>query len=82
MALDQAARNKIAEHAQKTWRSPGCLLCGCTTWEVHGYVTLIVGNAPGPGGDEGLPSAALVCQRCGNTVIVNLVVADAMPTAY
>ncbi len=82
MALDEAARTKLAEHLQKTWRSPGCVLCGSTTWELHGYVTIILSDAPGASaGTEGLPACALVCQRCGNTVIINLVVADALPAA-
>jgi hypothetical protein len=79
VALDQTWKNKIGEHLRKRWRSPECQLCGCTLWELHGHVTVILGDAPGAtASTEGLPSVALVCQRCGNTVFINLVVADAL----
>ena len=79
MAVDETTRRKIAEHVKRTWRSPGCLICGCLTWELHGHVTLILGDAPGATvSTDALPSLALVCQRCGNTVLVNLVLANAL----
>ncbi len=80
MAVDETLRRKVTEHLKRTWRSNACLLCGCTVWEIHGHVTVILGDAPGTvaGASEGLPSVAMVCQRCGNTVLVNLVVADAL----
>jgi hypothetical protein len=77
VALDQASKSKLAEHLKKTWRSPACVLCGCTVWEVHGHVTVVLGDTPGTTiGTDALPSVALVCQRCGNTILINLVVAD------
>jgi hypothetical protein len=80
VAVDDATRDKVAAHLKKVWRGAGCVLCGCTTWELHGYVTVVLGDAPGGGatGTEGLPCVALVCQRCGNTVFINLVVANAV----
>jgi hypothetical protein len=80
VGLDDTTRSKIADHLKKTWRSAGCLLCGCTTWELHGHLTLLLGDAPGATvTPEGLPSVAVVCQRCGNTILINLVVANALP---
>jgi hypothetical protein len=71
VALDDITRNKVTEHVKKTWRGAGCLLCGCTTWELHGHVTLILSDAPGgTAATEGLPSAVVVCQRCGNTILI------------
>jgi hypothetical protein len=80
VAVDDALRIKVAEHLKKTWRTSACLLCGCTTWELHGHVTVLLADVPGgTSSTEGLPAVALVCQRCGNTVFMNLVVADALP---
>lgn len=80
MAVDEATRDKVTEHLKKTWRTAACLLCGCTVWELHGHVTVVLGDTPGAtAATEGLPSVAAVCQRCGNTVFINLVVADVVP---
>ena len=81
MAVDDTLRGKLADHLKRVWQSPACLLCGCTVWEAHGHVTVLLSDVPGTltGITDGLPTVALVCQRCGNTVFVNLVVAGALP---
>jgi hypothetical protein len=80
VGIDDTSRSRIAEHIKKTWRTPGCLLCGCIVWELHGHVTVLLSDAPGATvSAEGLPSVAVVCQRCGNTILINLVVANALP---
>ena len=80
VAIDENLRNRIAEHLKRTWRAPTCQLCGCGLWELHGYVTLVLTDSPAtPTGTDGLPTVAVVCQRCGNTVLINLVVANALP---
>jgi hypothetical protein len=79
VAIDETLRAKLAEHLQKTWRTPACVSCGCALWELHGFVTLVLTDSPSVAtGESGLPSVAVVCQRCGNTVLINLVVANAL----
>jgi hypothetical protein len=80
VAIDESLRRQIAEHLKRTWRSPICHLCGCDVWELHGYVTLVLTDSPATAtGADGLPTVAVVCQRCGNTILINLVVARALP---
>lgn len=79
MAIDPTLKDTLVEHIKRTWRTPGCALCGCSIWELYGHLTLPLADGPGgaPTGD-GLPTVAVVCQRCGNTVLVNLVVAGGL----
>jgi hypothetical protein len=79
VAVDEALRNKIAEHLKRTWRHSACLHCGSATWELHGHITILLSDTVGAvaAPSAGLPSVAMVCQRCGNTVLINLVVAGA-----
>jgi hypothetical protein len=80
VAIDEETRKTIAEHIKRTWRSPACVLCGCTVWELYGHATVVLGDAPGSlTAADGLPCCVMVCQRCGNSVLVNMVVADALP---
>jgi hypothetical protein len=79
VAIDEALRLQLVEHLKK-WRSASCVLCGASLWEMHGHLTLLLTDQPGTTqATDGLPTVALVCQRCGNTVLINLIVANALP---
>jgi hypothetical protein len=77
MAFDATTIERIIQHLKSGWTVQTCPMCKKSNWEVHGPVTLSLGGgseysaAPG----QNLPCAAIVCQSCGNTLIVNLVVA-------
>jgi hypothetical protein len=76
MPLTKQAGDALAEHLHRTWTRKECLQCGGNNWALHGYVTLITADTlvATPGAPI-LPCAAAVCQMCGNTVLINLVVA-------
>jgi hypothetical protein len=78
MALDPETTQKLIEHLKRTWTVQACPMCRQNNWEIHGQVTLSLtagstGRSSGAG--QSLPCAAVICQVCGNSVIVNLVVA-------
>jgi hypothetical protein len=77
VALDPATTQKLVEHLKRTWSVQVCPMCKQSHWQVHGQVMLSLGSTPGhpsPAG-QSLPCAVVVCQACGNSVIVNLIVA-------
>jgi len=74
--LSREATDALANHIHRVWTQKECFHCGTNNWALHGYITLITGDTLGaPVGAPILPSAAAVCQTCGNTVLINLVVA-------
>ncbi len=52
-------------------------MCGTNQWQVVGYTAVSTTTTPGYFSLQGpaLPSAAVVCLNCGNTVFVNLFIA-------
>jgi hypothetical protein len=54
-----------------------CWYCGDSRWTLgDGFVTLVLsyGSSPFQPSGNTLPSLALICQTCGNTVLLNLLV--------
>lgn len=80
MALDAETIQKIIAHLKRTWTVQMCPMCNQNNWEIHGQITLTLGGTPGhaSGASQSLPCAAVICQVCGNSVIVNLVVAGVL----
>ena len=80
---------QLLEHVNAKWGKKGCPRCEVNSWAVLGYVNLALEAHVGLGGHamgglgllltaQNAPSAALVCQGCGATVLVNLIVAGVM----
>jgi hypothetical protein len=82
VALDAATIQKIIAHLKSTWAVQTCPMCKQNNWEIHGQITITLGGTPGhgSGGGQSLPCAAVICQVCGNSVIINLVVAGVVQT--
>ena len=75
--LTREAQEALVAHINRTWARKECALCGTINWATHGYITVTIADTVG--GVQGasiLPTAAAVCQMCGNTVLINLVVAN------
>ena len=75
--LPQSAQEVLIAHINRTWTRKECLQCGTINWALHGYITVTIADTVG--GLQGasiLPTAAAVCQVCGTTVLINLVVAN------
>jgi len=77
VAFDQTTIQKLVEHLKRTWIVQVCPMCKQNNWEIHGQVTLSLGTTAGrpAAAGQSLPCALVICQVCGNSVIVNLVVA-------
>lgn len=75
---------KVTAHVAAAWteRDGGCPMCGCSKWEAHGYVNLVlaetplIADAPAP---RGFPCAALTCFGCGYVALLNLLRAGVTP---
>jgi hypothetical protein len=79
MGFDATTIERIIQHLKGSWTVQACPMCKKSNWEVHGPITLSLGvsdNSVGLG--QNLPCAAIVCQSCGNSLIINLVVAGIM----
>jgi hypothetical protein len=77
MAMTPEDTKKVAQFVDSKWRSSKCTLCGVNKWAIHGYVQVVLGpdHKTINLGGQVLPSAAFVCKNCGNTVLVNLLMA-------
>lgn len=75
--IEQTLREKRILGGKEDERGWPCWFCGDSRWTLaDGFVTLLLSygaNPFQPSGDR-LPSLALVCGNCGNTVLLNLVV--------
>ncbi len=83
MALDQATIDKVTNWINTKWTNKNCVLCTSNAWALNGFVVLSLGDQPHNVvlGGQHLPSVALICKTCGNTIIVNLVIAGIVPGA-
>ena len=79
MALDAATIERIIQHLKSAWTVQACPMCRKSNWEVHGPITFSLGAtesfASSVALGQSLPCAAVVCQSCGNSLLINLVVA-------
>lgn len=77
MALSPEMFQQLVNHLNSKIKTRKCVLCGAESWALEGHVTLPIGDVPGlmTVGGPTLANAAMVCQNCGNTHIINLVVA-------
>lgn len=74
----EEVKAKVAAHIEKTW-TKNCPMCGSNRWAVHAYVPVELSpRIEAVFGAQVLPSAGIVCQTCGNTVLVNLIVAGVL----
>jgi hypothetical protein len=78
--IDPAVAKKLVEHIQRKWKN-GCPMCGARTWDLSGFSNVGIKKDIGPSmalGGPALPCACVICQTCGNTVLINLIVAGVM----
>jgi hypothetical protein len=77
MALDQESLDKLIGHIREKWGARSCPMCHANNWLVQGFVPLILSDSVKTVtiGGKSLPSAAVICSNCGNTIIVNLIAA-------
>ena len=83
MALAKDTQKQISQAVNERAGSlRACTVCGHTSWTIADAVVTLAGQAPlgtinvGPfrPADRLLPSVALVCDNCGKTHLLNLLV--------
>jgi len=67
----------LEKHINEKWATKKCSLCLQNSWRVSGFTGIMMRenhrtlNLGGPM----IPCAAITCWNCGNTVLINLLVA-------
>lgn len=78
MALTEAEQARLFQHINQKWRNKFCFQCSANTWSVDATVKLILGDSKPTGivlGGSFQPYATMTCTNCGNTLLINLIVA-------
>ncbi len=79
MALDWEVEDKVRDFINTKWTTKKCHLCAANDWAIRGYVLLPIGDKLHLViGQEVLPSVVVVCKNCGNTHVINAVIAGAV----
>lgn len=68
----------VARHIKKTWKQPGCALCGANSWAMNGPFGLVPCGVDESGyvtgyrtAEMGSPVISMVCYECGHTVLLD-----------
>lgn len=71
----------VIEHLKKKWHGRSCQMCGTGNWNVQGAVFELRQFFHGDMVLSGpiIPVVPVNCTNCGNTVLVNAIIAGAMP---
>jgi hypothetical protein len=72
--------NRLIEHLRKKWKGHPCNMCGIGDWNVQdvAYELRQVSAAALALGGPLIPVIPVVCNNCGNTVLVNAITAGVM----
>ena len=73
----------LIDHVNAKWKRHECDRCNTNDWEIIGYVSMSLTPHPSQlvGGAASLTTAAFVCKNCGNTRLINLVIAGVWKNA-
>jgi hypothetical protein len=68
--LTDDEREKFIAHVNKTWEtSKACPMCATNSWAIIGMIDLHIDQW------RTAPTVVQCCQKCGNTIMMNAVVA-------
>lgn len=74
-------QSALTAFLNKKWPNSACPMCHVNSWAVNGWITMLVSDKLGIVlGSPVVPIIALSCNNCGNTLMVNAIVAGVMPT--
>jgi len=74
MKIDMA---KFSQFFGARWAKDVCTNCGAKTWDVN--ETAMQLTEFGSEGGPAVPLVVVTCTSCGNTILVNAIVAEALP---
>jgi hypothetical protein len=73
--MDGDARGRLAQWVDEHWRGVTCPVCSTNGWDIGGDILEIF-----PLGAEGVyPFIPITCKTCGNTLLINTVIAGVYP---
>lgn len=77
MALDAESLDKLKKFINEKWNTKLCSLCSRNSWVFNGHFSLVLSDEVLKNDLEGkaLPCVAAVCTNCGNTILINTLVA-------
>jgi hypothetical protein len=73
----KAAAEKIVEALKQQGATRACALCGKGPWALADAFYFLTAQQDLPNvsvGSPGMPLAAMVCENCGNTVLINMLI--------
>ena len=73
--------DKLIAHLKSKWQGRSCLMCGTGNWNVSDKVYELRGYHGGGltiGGVAIVPVLPITCDNCGNTILVNTIVAGVL----
>ena len=76
--MSKADSEKIIKHLQEKWSGRPCPMCGNAGWSVQDSVFELRefhGGTMVIGGSALIPVVPVACNNCGNTVLINAIVA-------
>lgn len=72
MSLTEEELGLVTAHLKKHWDDGACPLCKHHGWVVAGHLTFDLAETHlGFSSGRGLACIAVICRKCGNTVLVN-----------
>lgn len=80
--LTEDQLHKLLEALRVKWGARQCPMCGTAGFTVEGSLFMLLQYTPGVGlrlGGPVFPVVPVTCNNCGNTILVNAVVADLIP---
>lgn len=71
---------KVIEHLKEKWKGRSCQMCGVGNWNVQDTAYEVRQFSQGGlvVGGPVIPVVPVVCTNCGNTVLVNAIIAKAI----
>ena len=81
MKLTDEQMKKLRDHLQENWKAPvGCPVCRSNKWNLSDHIyelrEFLRGGLSVESGSGGIvPLSPVMCETCGNTVLINPLVA-------
>ena len=79
MKLSKEQHKKLSDHLAKKWKAPvACSVCGENNWNVTDQIYELRefhGGSMVIGGSALIPLSPVTCNNCGNTVLINPLIA-------
>ena len=76
MPFDEKTYLKVVDHVSRKWTQSACPFCASNDWAVQGPVEVSLVQHVRHLDAPYMPSAAIICNKCGYMALLNLGVVD------